>query len=65
MCKVTAMPTGLNPCSWRVALVVKKFHVEVMCSEGNLCIQGEANKVLRSDNTQTIDDIQKCFIQKF
>ena len=28
-------------------------------------IQGEAHKVLQSDSTRTIDDIQKCFIQKF
>ena len=28
-------------------------------------IQGEAHKVLQSDNTQTIDHIQKCFRQKF
>ena len=28
-------------------------------------IQGEAHKVLQSDNTQTIDHIQKCFIEKF
>ena len=28
-------------------------------------IQGEAHKVLQSNNTQTIDHIQKCFRQKF
>ena len=28
-------------------------------------IQGEAHKVLQSDSTQTIDQIQKCFRQKF
>ena len=28
-------------------------------------IQGKAHKVLQSDSTQTIDQIQKCFRQKF